>query len=697
MKRLPGVCATPPPAVVWIVRSVQFLVQSRFGHPEGLAHPAVQLLDPAAGPLNFILAAWREALHHRADKAALLRGQLLPGSEGWEILEDSCARGRRALRRFLRGHGVEAEQLAEGVLQQRDALAGPPEPVAGVLPVLLGNPPWIGHSPAASPWMARLLDAWRTCEGQPLAERNIKWLQDTWVRFLRLAQWKIEQRGEGIVAFVLNHNGLDAPTLRGLRASLLQTFEEIYLLDLHGNRRKRERAPDGSRDENLFSGIAQGAALVVLVKKPGLARRVVHADLYGPRRQKLAALRCGSVATTDWREIRPRGPLFLFRPGEDLATERAFRRGTPLDEIFPVHSTGLITGRDALVTASDRRTLEERLRRIGRRDWLPHLTAWLPRPFDLRYLIFTPEAVARRRPALARHLRQPGNVALLVPRQHKGELGAFVSAVLPGHKVVGAYDVTCAFPLFLDDAGERRPNVAPALWDHLAALYGEPPEPGEVLAYVYGVLHAPGYRSRFGKLLARELPRIPFPRHRPLFRELAGCGREMLAAHLGEPGERETGVPSLRGNPALPLGRIAYVPAEESIRLHADLRLDGVPADLWSCRIGDHAVLASWLAARTGRPLRAEEWRELSAMMVGLQRSHDLLPALGRAFRAAVEAVTFQFHARRDSSSRTAMKSSGGASVNRSSSPVCGCTKPSSVACSINRGAGSQAPLKSRT
>ncbi|HBL25341.1 MAG TPA: hypothetical protein DD490_00725, partial [Acidobacteria bacterium] len=89
MKRLPGVCATPPPAVVWIVRSVQFLVQSRFGHPEGLAHPAVQLLDPAAGPLNFILAAWREALHHRADKAALLRGQLLPGSEGWEILEDS--------------------------------------------------------------------------------------------------------------------------------------------------------------------------------------------------------------------------------------------------------------------------------------------------------------------------------------------------------------------------------------------------------------------------------------------------------------------------------------------------------------------------------------------------------------------------------------------------------------------------------
>ncbi len=659
MKRLPGVCATPPPAVGWIVRSVQFLVQSRFDHPEGLAHPAVRLLDPAAGPLNFVLAAWREALRHRDDKAVLLRDHLLPGSEGWEILEDSCARGNRALRRFLRGHGVEP-QVAEGVLQQRDALAEPPElggwaspspgrqggrwergieGVRSALPVLLGNPPWIGQPPAASPWMAGLLGDWRTCEGQPLAERNTKWLQDTWVRFLRLAQWMIEQRGEGIVAFVLNHNGLDAQTLRGLRASLLQTFEEIYLLDLHGNRRKRERAPEGSRDENLFSGIAQGAAFVVLVKKPGLARRVVHADLYGTRRQKLAVLRSGSVATTAWREIRPRGPLFLFRPGEDLATERVFRRGTPLDGIFPVHSTGLITGRDALVTASDRRTLEERLRRIGRRDWLPHCTAWLPRPFDLRYLIFTPEAVARHRPALARHLRQPGNVALLVPRQHKGEPGAFVTAALPGHKVVSAYDVTSAFPLYLDDAGERRPNVAPALWDHLAKLYGEPPEPAEVLAYVYGVLHAPGYRVRFGNLLARELPRIPFPRHRPRFRDLAGCGQELITAHLGEPGDRATGALSLRGDPALPPGRIAYDAAEESIRLHpAGLRLDGVPADLWSYRIGDHAVLASWLAARTGRPLRTEERRELYALTAALRRSLDLLPALERAFRAAVEA-----------------------------------------------------------
>ncbi|HBL25810.1 MAG TPA: hypothetical protein DD490_03140 [Acidobacteria bacterium] len=180
--------------------------------------------------------------------------------------------------------------------------------------------------------------------------------------------------------------------------------------------------------------------------------------------------------------------------------------------------------------------------------------------------------------------------------------------------------------------------MAPALRDHLAELYGEPPEPGEVLAYVYGVLHAPGYRGRFGKLLACELPRIHFPLHRSLFRDLAACGQELLAAHLGEPGNRETGGDLLRGDPELPLGRIAYDPAEESIRLHpAGLRLDGVPAVLWSHRIGDHPVLASWLNARTGRPLRAEERRELRALTAALRRSLDLLPALERAYRAAGE------------------------------------------------------------
>ncbi|HBL31336.1 MAG TPA: hypothetical protein DD490_31300 [Acidobacteria bacterium] len=638
MTRLPGVWTTPPPAVGWMARSVHHLVQSRFGHPEGLAHPAVRLLDPAAGPLNFVLAAWREAIRHRADKAALLRDHLLPDSQGWEILEDSCARGHRALRRFLRGFGALPAPGGERVLRQRDSLAGPPEPaaIAGALPVLLGNPPWIGQPPPASPWLARLLGTWRVGEGRPLTGRNGKCLQDTWARFLRLAQWMVEQQGEGIVAFALNHNGLDAPTLRGMRSSLLATFEEIYLLDLHGNQRKRERAPDGSRDENLFPGLAQGAALMVLVKKPGLARRVAHADLQGTRLHKLAVLRSGSLATTAWSEIRPRSPQLVFRPAADLATEQAFRRGTPLDEIFPVHTTGLITGQDAVVTATDRRLLEERLRRIGRREWLPHLTAWLPRPFDLRYLVFTPEAVTRPRPELARHLRQPGNVALLVPRQHKGELGAFVTAALPGHKAVSAYDITSAFPLYLDTAGERLANLSPAFRDRLAGLYGESPEPGAILAYSYGVLHAPGYRNRFRQLLSRELARIPFPLQVQPFNDLAGCGSALLAAHLRLPAARATGGCRLSGDLGLPVTQITYDPGEHGIRLHPEgLRLDGVSPDLWSYRIGDYAVLTSWLIARSGRPLRAEERRELSDLTTAVQRSLDLLPALERAYRNA--------------------------------------------------------------
>ena len=123
-----------------------------------------------------------------------------------------------------------------------------------------------------------------------MGERNSKWLNDDAVRFLRLAQWKIEQAGEGIAALVLPHTSLEAPTFRGLRGSLLKSFDEIYALDLHGNRRKGERGPAGEPDENVFSRVSQGAAIFLLVKKPGLQKRVLRSDLYGSRREKLAVL-----------------------------------------------------------------------------------------------------------------------------------------------------------------------------------------------------------------------------------------------------------------------------------------------------------------------------------------------------------------------------------------------------------------------
>src|SRR4051812_22468089 len=277
IRRELGVYATPPPLAGYLVRSIHRLLQSRLGWSAGLADPRVRLLDPAAGSMNFLRAAWRVALEdgwHRGIEAQdLLCEHLLPHSLGVEILPGVHARGVSSLRRFIRVYGYEIGPDERLPALLGDALALVPEVRQFPANVVLGNPPWRGRSTPTDGPIAALVADYFQVGGEPLGERNAKWLHDDALKFLRLAQWKIEQVEEGIAALVLPHNGLDAPTLRGLRCSLLTTFDEIYALDLHGNQRKRERGPDGGPDENVFEGIAQGVAVFFLLRKPGLPKR----------------------------------------------------------------------------------------------------------------------------------------------------------------------------------------------------------------------------------------------------------------------------------------------------------------------------------------------------------------------------------------------------------------------------------------
>ncbi len=300
-KRRYGVYITPPALVEYLVRSAHRLVQERLGWEGGLADSRVRLLDPAAGTMSFLRAAWRLALeatwHLGGEREVCLREHLLPHSLAVELLPELHARGLANLARMVRAHGCAVDP-AELPSICGDALA--PAPALRDFPanVILGNPPWGPGAGKTGGWIDGLLADYFQVDGEPLRERNRKWLQDDAIRFLRLSQWKIEQAGEGIAALVVPHNSLDAPTFRGLRASLLRTFEEIYVLDLHGNGRKAERSPTGGPDENVFPGIRQGVAVLLLVKRQGLRRRVWHADLYGDRRHKLAALR---AADEPWR------------------------------------------------------------------------------------------------------------------------------------------------------------------------------------------------------------------------------------------------------------------------------------------------------------------------------------------------------------------------------------------------------------
>src|SRR3954469_23772453 len=466
LRRRRGVYYTPPELVSWVVRSVHRLLQTRLGWRDGLADPRVSLLDPAAGTLTFVVEAVRCAVDEARRTAgggavpALAGDHLLRDFHAFELMMAPYAIGHlkmsllleelgRPLRdgervAFYLTNALEMEDLEQSplpgvaALARESLLAGRIKKEARIN-VVLGNPPWSGHSahPGARP------DGY-----EPLQEKGSKWLRNDYLKFLRFAQAKIDEAGEGIVALVTDHGYLDNPTFRGVRRSLLQTFDELYLLDLHGNGKKKERTPEGARDANVFADVRQGAAGAILVKRPGLPKRVAGAHLWGGRAAKRHWLEEHDVETTDWREIEPAGPAFLFTP-RDAALEREYGQGVSLPEIFPGHSVGIVPGRNAFAIDTDPAELERRVGRLrsetvpdevvrhewGAADrgrgglegarrrmradagWRTRLRRILFQPFDWRTVFYAEYAVERPRKEVMRHLLAPGSLGLVAPRQ----------------------------------------------------------------------------------------------------------------------------------------------------------------------------------------------------------------------------------------------------------------------------------------
>ena len=618
LARRRGVHATPPALTGFVVRCVHHLLQDRLGLAAGLACSRVRLLDPAAGPANFLLEAWRVALaeqrshHGEAAAAALLRDHLLPHSLGLELLPQPIALGRLAVRRFLAGHGLQAGRGRRLALCQADALAAPPPPLApapGTVAVVLGNPPFTGGL-AAPGWASRLAAAWR-----PAGERCVRWVQSDAVRFLALAEWVVREHGAGIAALVLPHAVLTAPSFREVRRRLLATFPEVWALDLHGNKRRRERAPGGGADENLFADVALGVAVVVAVRpgsQSGVQGRAVRVfDFWGSRAQKLAALASSDVRSLAWSEARPAAPGYLLRGGRD--SDRTYRRGLPLPVLFPHRSTGVVTGRDAGLIGLDRGLGEEHLetlRRQGRTLQPGDLTPFLVRPFDLRYLVYAPRLLARARPEIGGILRR-GGMALLATRGGTGAPAVFATRWLAGHKVASPHEVNAVFPLHLSDTGPlgRRANLRPGLAAVLEGLYGRRPAPIAIFAYVYALLHTPAFRARHREALEEDFPRLPFPRRAGPFLALSAAGAELLRLHLLID-------PRLHRPPVLP----------------PDAQASLCPA-LRGYQVGGVPVLDRWLRARAGRPLGWAGRLDLARIVEALRLSLATVATLDQSFQ----------------------------------------------------------------
>jgi predicted helicase len=460
--------------------------------------------------------------------------------------------------------------------------------------VILGNPPYAGNSANKGLWEEAIRTDYYPRDS--IKEQNPKLLLDDYVKFLHLGQWTIQQTGKGVLAFITNHAYLDNPTFRSMRRSLLHTFDTIYLLNLHGNTWKKETAPHGAKDENVFA-IQQGVAIGIFVKTGAqqTACRVFYADLWGTREAaeatadgnhgKYAWLLAHTVETTPWQELTPQAPFFSFVPhnAEQFAT---YAQGWQVTAAFSQYASGIKTHRDHFVLAYEQPVLEQRItdfRNLAIADttiqqqyhlptsrtwnlaqrrqslhadehWHEHFTPCLYRPFDKQVLYYHPDVIDRPRRDIMQHMLPGANIGLITVRQVAEDTFTHVlvtDCLVDCRVTLSNKGAGYLFPLYRYPAGgsmeaqqQRSPNLAPAFIHAIAQqlqLRFIPDGTGDlcrtigpedILHYLYAMLHSPTYRACYAGFLKQDFPRIPLTSDLDLFTTLAAYGATLVDLHL---------------------------------------------------------------------------------------------------------------------------------------------------------------------
>ncbi|GAA9851698.1 DNA methyltransferase [Helicobacter pylori] len=237
-------------------------------------------------------------------------------------------------------------------------------------------------------------------------EQNPKWLLDDYVKFMRFAQNKIEALGHGLFGFISNNAFLDNPTFRGLRRSLLECYDELYILNLHGGVRKKEKTPQGAKDENVFN-IKQGVSINLFVKKAQTTKQKIHYyDVYGERAEKYAFLAQNDLNSIEWLELNPRKPFYSLLPLETRLLDE-YEQGFSVKDMFQISSVGIVTGRDRIFIANNTESLKEQVLKYCNEFNEQYIKDIHYRPFDIRKVYYDTKKLERARENTFKHMLPP--------------------------------------------------------------------------------------------------------------------------------------------------------------------------------------------------------------------------------------------------------------------------------------------------
>jgi len=702
LRKARGVWYTPEPVVNFIVRAVDDILKTEFSLKDGLADTSkvkikldtqnfdkktgkhkqiekevhkVQILDPATGTGTFLAEVVKHIYNKKFEGqqgiwSKYVDEHLIPRLNGFELLMASYAMAHLKLDMLLTETGykqsteqrfkiyltnsLEEHHQDTGTLFANwlSAEANEANHIKRDTPVMvvLGNPPYSISSSNKSEWIESLTADYK----KDMKERNIQPLSDDYIKFIRFGQHFIDKNGEGVLAYISNNSFIDGIIHRQMRKHLLESFDKIYILDLHGNAKKKEVCADGSADQNVFD-IMQGVSINVFVKtgkkKANELGKAFYFDLHGKRDLKYDFLLGNSIKTVKYSELLNKMPNYYFVK-KNFSEEKKYIKGFSITEILPFKSSGVKTHDDLNMVSDNKTHLENNIIRLNHQFEKSKVYQYAYRPFDNGYIYYDNKLLGRAREKTIYHLKHENIGLILVAQPQAANLNYFDCVFLSKYLTdtnMFRRGGPVAFPLYLypeskaqqtlDQFTERTPNLNKEIVAQIATdlnLKFTPEKeqnkktfaPIDILDYIYAVLHSPTYREKYKEFLKIDFPRVPYPKDANTFWQLVKLGGELRQIHLLESETVEKYITKYPIDGNNTVTKLKYEAGK--VYINETQYFDKVPAEVWAFYIGGYQPAQKWLKDRKDRELSFEDILHYQKIIVALNSTIRIMAEINK-------------------------------------------------------------------
>lgn len=691
-----GAFYTPLPVVRFIVRSVDYLLEKDFNLASGLADTSktstgvhrVQVLDPAVGTGTFISAVIRiiyERLLKGGQKGrwpTYVHHDLLPRLHGFELmmapytiahLKLSMAFKETGFWNFHRRLGIYLTNSLEESANREDLFPGfgfaeciaEESKEAAVIKnetpimVVIGNPPYSVSSSNKGEWITNLIRVYK----ENLNEQNLNSLSDDYVKFIRFAECFIEKNNVGVIAMITNNSFIDGIIHRQMRKHLLDTFEYIYILNLHGNSKLKEMSPKGNKDQNVFD-IQQGVSINIFVrinKNKNELGKVFYQDIYGKRIDKFKTLDKWNISNIEWKNINYSKPYYFFVP-KDFKLEGKYCEGVRLKDLFIEYGSGVKFRKDNLLIKNhyDVKSVEELLDNMRIKDdafiyskynfndtsdWKLNdkrkyfieggkidIKPTQYRPFDIRFTYYPIDKISEiiprgdSRKNLMKNFILGKNIGLISKRgQDFSSAPCFITNMIVDMRVYsppGVQGTDYVFPLYLyAEDGSKMPNLKKEIVAEIEKIVGKV-SPEDILDYIYASLHSPSYRKKYKEFLKIDFPRVPYPKDKESFKKLVKLGAELRSLHLLESPKVNKFITTYPVAGSDIVEKLAY--SKGNVYINKDQYFGNVPKTAWNFYIGGYQPAQKWLKDRKDRTLSNADIEHYQKIIVALTETERI-------------------------------------------------------------------------